>query len=115
MPQEPDFILVQNTTTNSTIIHWSSIQPNKTNGILLGYKVILTPGNVNWTLDNGQETTSVNVVNLNPNTEYTISVLGFNINGDGEKKSATFKTKGILLTLHIFFGSLGGVEETYFI
>jgi hypothetical protein len=102
VPQEPDFILVQNTTTNSTIIHWSSIQPNKTNGILLGYKVILTPGNHNWTLDNGQETTSVNVVDLNPNTEYTISVLGFNINGDGEKKSATFKTKGILLTLHIF-------------
>jgi hypothetical protein len=99
VPQEPDFVLVQNTTTNSTMIHWRSIQPNETNGILLGYKVTLTPGSLNWTLDD-EEATVVNVVNLNPDTEYTISVLGFNLNGDGEKKSATFKTKGTLEKTH---------------
>ena len=93
MPQAPGTIHVQNTTTNSTMIRWSSIQPNETNGILQGYKVILTPGNFSWILD-GLETTSVTVMKLNPATQYTITVLGFNINGDGEKKSKTFKTKG---------------------
>lgn len=102
VPREPNFILVQNFTTNSTMIQWNSIQPNDANGILLGYKVTLTPGNRNWTFNN-HETTSMSVGNLSPNTEYTVNVFGFNINGDGAVKIAKFKTKGSCHNTRIIF------------
>lgn len=57
---------------------------------------MLIPGNRNWTFD-VNDPTSLDLVNLSPNTEYKISVLGYNINGEGEVKSVPFKTKGILL------------------
>lgn len=93
MPEEPTSILIENTTTNSTVIKWSSIKANASNGILLGYKVRLEPSNQSWSY-NDTETTSVTVVNLHPDTKYKVSVLGFNVNGDGGIKSKTFKTKG---------------------
>ena len=95
MPRAIDSVFIQNITTNSTSINWSSIQANETNGILLGYKVMLTPGNHNWTVD--EKATSIDVVNLDPNTEYEISIVGYNINGEGEIRSVTFKTKSMLL------------------
>ncbi|XP_028415638.1 uncharacterized protein LOC114539003 [Dendronephthya gigantea] len=92
VPREPDFVLVHNTTTNSTMIQWNRIQPSNANGILLGYKVTLTPGNASWTF-HSNDATLVSVSDLIPNTEYTVNVFGYNVNGDGEMKTETFKTK----------------------
>jgi hypothetical protein len=109
VPEAPENVSVHNITTNSTIIHWSPIKSDKANGILQGYEVILSPGNFSWT-EHGEEITTVAVKNLNPDTQYTVSVLGLNINGEGERKSKTFKTKG---NFEINLSELMGSEKRF--
>ena len=62
-----------------------------TNGILIGYKVLLEPGNI--TIDiNDPDQSSIVVTGLMSETTYTVYLLGYNINGDGMEKSTTFTT-----------------------
>ena len=77
------------------MVHWGGLFEPATNGILLGYKVMLSPGNISLDITNPAKT-SVEVTELLPETVYNVNVLGYNINGDGISKGITFKTKGSL-------------------
>lgn len=93
MPIEVRYVTIKNTTTNSTVLRWNGLHENETNGILLGYKIIIDPGNITLKIKNPKETI-YNITNLLPETIYTIQLLGYNINGDGISRNFTFKTKG---------------------
>lgn len=96
----PDSIEVTMVTHHSAAINWLPISDKDSNGAILGYKIILIPGNnktIHFNMTATASDTKFEYVlqMLSSNTTYLFQIYGYNIHGEGPKsESVKFTTKG---------------------
>ena len=94
---KPNYINLEKITSNEALVRWEKISADTTiYGVLLGYKLTLFGKKRKENITLANDTNYVALNDLNPKSNYTLSVRGFTEYGDGHTLLYSFVSLGTL-------------------